>query len=93
MATRGKQGISKPNKKYLLTAMVALSNNPEPRTTHQALKDDKWRKTLTEEINAQVKNHTWDLVPPQPANVTIVGCRWIFTTKYNPDGSISKYKA
>lgn len=25
--------------------------------------------------------------------MNVVGCRWVFTIKYNPDGSISKYKA
>lgn len=90
MSTRAKKGIVKPNTKYLLTAEVATF---EPRTAHQALKDERWRQALTAEINAQLRNHTWDLVPSPSSPVTIVGCRWIFTTKYNPDGSINRYKA
>ena len=48
---------------------------------------------MTSEINAQLKNNTWDIVSPPPPTTTIAGCRWIFTTKHNPDGSISRHKA
>lgn len=40
------------------------------------------------EFNAQIANHTWELDPPPSQNVTIVGNRWLFTTKYNPDGTV-----
>ena len=93
MATRGKQGVSKPNPKYLYATTTLCTSNPEPRTAIQALKDERWRKAMTSEINAQLQNHTWDIVPPPPPTTTIVGCRWIFTTKYNPDGSINRHKA
>lgn len=35
---------------------------------------------------------TWDLVT-HPAETNIVTCRWIFTVKHKPNGSIDKYKA
>ncbi|KAG7564770.1 Integrase catalytic core [Arabidopsis suecica] len=93
MATRAKSGVIKPNSKYILASTVASSGDYEPRTALQALKDERWRRALTDEINAQLKNHTWDLVPLPSHKVTIVGCRWVFTTKYHPDGSVSRYKA
>ena len=37
-------------------------------------------------------NHTWDLVH-KPAGTSIVGCRWVFTVKQNPDGTIDRLKA
>lgn len=91
MATRAKAGIVKPNTKYILATSLAADS--EPRTAIQALKDERWRKAMGSEINAQLGNHTWDLVPPPPPSVTIVGCRWIFTKKFNSDGSINRYKA
>lgn len=93
METRSKKGIAKPNTKYSLAMTLVKSPGHEPRTPLQALKDEKWRHAMSKEYNAQLANHTWDLVPPPPTTVNIVGCKWIFTTKYNPDGSIRRYKA
>lgn len=90
MSTRAKKGITKPNSKYLYA--INLTDNIEPRTIIQAIKDEKWRKSATAEFNAQLNNHTWDLVPKPKGDVTIVGCRWIFTIKYNPDGTIKCHK-
>ena len=28
-----------------------------------------------------------------PTDAVIVGCRWVFTLKYRPDGSVNRYKA
>lgn len=44
------------------------------------------------EYPALMKNNIWTLVNA-PTNKNIVGCRWTYKLKKNPDGSISKYKA
>lgn len=47
---------------------------------------------MLEEINALQQQGTWTLVHcPKPKN--IVGSKWIYKIKRNPDGSISRYKA
>ena len=46
---------------------------------------------MNEEMEALQKNSTWKLVP-LPEGKKTVGCRWIFTVKLNPDGSINRYK-
>jgi len=38
------------------------------------------------------KNQTWKVVD-LPRGKTTVGCKWMFTIKYNADGSIERYKA
>ena len=38
------------------------------------------------------ENATWSLVT-RPPGKTIVGCRWVYTVKYLPDGSIVHLKA
>lgn len=90
MSTRSKLGVTKPNTKYLYS--LHLTKSTEPRTINQALKDEKWRNAATKEFNAQIANHCWDLVPAPPPHVTIVGCRWLFTTKYNSDGTVKQPK-
>ena len=47
---------------------------------------------MSDEFNVQMRNNTWDLVPPETAQ-HIISCKWIFTIKYLPDGSIDRYKA
>lgn len=43
-------------------------------------------------IKALEKNGTWELTD-LPSGKHQVRCKWVFTTKYNPDGSINRYKA
>ncbi|XP_027343116.1 uncharacterized protein LOC113855685 [Abrus precatorius] len=83
MVIRGKAGIFK------LKAMVA---EMEPITVREALQSPKWIQAMHEKLKALKQNQTWDLVP-LPLHRKPVGSKWIFKLKYNPDGSISKYKA
>ena len=86
MVTRSKAGIFKP-KTYL-----AVTQNLEPQYVKAALTDTKWREAMQEEFDALQNNKTWTLVPREQAG-KIVENKWVFRVKYNPDGSISKYKA
>ena len=47
---------------------------------------------MLEELAALEKNKTWDLVP-LPIGKKVVGCKWVFTVKQNPDGKVERYKA
>ena len=64
----------------------------EPTTLTQALKDYKWRRAMSEEFDALVKNATWALVPLDSSQ-NLVGCKWIFRTKRKSDGSVDRFKA
>lgn len=44
------------------------------------------------EMAALHQNGTWDLVPLPPDKQT-VGCKWVYTVKFHPDGSIDRLKA
>jgi histone deacetylase 1/2 len=87
MQTRSKNGITLPrlNPKLLLT-------HTEPKTAKQALADPKWHEAMKAEFEALQKNQTWTLMP-LPPNRQAIGCKWVFRTKENADGSINKYKA
>ena len=47
---------------------------------------------MQDEFDALIKNKTWHLVPPR-AGLNIIDSHWVFKLKYNPDGSIARYKA
>lgn len=74
------------------TPPFSLNPNLSPTTITQALADSNWRPAVIAEFNSIVANRTFSLVPPSP-HQNPVSCRWIFTIKYNPDGSVRRYKA
>lgn len=73
--------------------MVAGRTNVkhEPTTIAQAMKQEDWRKAAMAEFDAHMVNHTWDLEPPN-AEQNVIGCKWIFTTKYLPNGKPERRK-
>ncbi|RVW94165.1 Retrovirus-related Pol polyprotein from transposon RE1 [Vitis vinifera] len=91
IVTRSKHNIHKPIQKLNLIAQLQQPTL-EPTTVTQALKDPKWRQAMSAEFDALLRNGTWDLVPSHPTQ-NLVGCKWIFRTKYLPNGSIDRYKA
>jgi hypothetical protein len=47
---------------------------------------------MEDEFDALQRNQTWRLVP-KPPGINIIGSKWIFKTKFCPDGFIDKHKA
>jgi len=98
MLTRAKAGIFKTqhpvNLAFLGSSglLSALLASVEPKGFKSAAKNPSWVTAMDEEVQALQNNHTWNLVP-QPANTNIVGSKWVFWTKYLPDGSINRLKA
>ena len=64
----------------------------EPTDFWEAEKDPKWITAMKEELRMIEKNETWKLVK-RPTNRKVIGVKWVFRTKLNPDGSINKHKA
>ena len=46
---------------------------------------------MFEEFDALLHNGTWELNPSTKSQ-NLVGCKWIFRIKRNPDDSIAQYK-
>jgi len=46
---------------------------------------------MLDEMNALQNNGTWELVPLL-SRKSVVGCRWIFTIKVGPNGTIDPLK-
>jgi hypothetical protein len=98
MLTRAKAGIFKTRhpahlglveSSGLLSALLAST---EPKGFKSTAKNPAWLAAMDKEIQALQSNRTWILVP-RPANTNIVGSKWVFRTKYLPDGSIERLKA
>lgn len=47
---------------------------------------------MLEELKTIEKNKTWEMVE-LPQNKQAMEVKWVFKTKYKPDGSIAKLKA
>ncbi|CAM8951770.1 unnamed protein product [Rhodiola kirilowii] len=71
---------------------LSITDDEIPKTIHEALGIPKWREAVFEELSALKKNHTWELTE-LPKGKHLVGSKWIFTIKYNSDGSIERHKA
>ncbi|KAG8489820.1 hypothetical protein CXB51_017861 [Gossypium anomalum] len=84
MVTRAKAGIFKPK--------VMNVEVTEPSTIEEALSTPEWRSAAEDEYDALVRNSTWELVP-LPLNRKVIGCKWLFKVKKNPDGTIDRRKA
>ena len=53
---------------------------------------NKWNEAMIDELNSMEKNDVWELVE-KPNGCKPVGCKWVFKTKLDPNGSIKRYKA
>nr|KYP36517.1 Retrovirus-related Pol polyprotein from transposon TNT 1-94 [Cajanus cajan] len=64
----------------------------EPTRYEEVAEFENWRATMKEEIKMIEKNKTWQLVD-RPSNKKVIGVKWVYRTKLNPDGSVNKLKA
>ncbi|CAN1121074.1 Retrovirus-related Pol polyprotein from transposon TNT 1-94 [Linum perenne] len=63
-----------------------------PRNIQEARQHPKWKQATVDELQALHKNQTWEVVT-LPAGKRTIDCKWLFTIKYNSDGSIERFKA
>ena len=80
--------VSSQHKAFLLN----IQETSIPRTFHEALKSFHWKEAMNEEMRALLQNATWEIVD-LPKGKNLVSCRWVFTLKCKPDGSIDRHKA
>ncbi|GAA0147836.1 transmembrane signal receptor [Lithospermum erythrorhizon] len=72
--------------------MVQDSTDDNPSTFNEAVQHEKWRKAMDSEINSIEKNNTWTLTELLKESKRI-GVKWIFKTKRDENGEITKHKA
>ena len=77
-------------KDYALMSQVM--NVVEPSSYDEAKEYEEWRNAMNEEYNSIMKNDTWEL-KELPKNKVPIGCKWLYKSKFDIDGSIDKHKA
>ena len=66
-----------------------ITSSTIPEKVEDAMRDPKWVEAMEIEMNALEKNCTWKLVD-LPKGKKPVGCKWVFTIKYNAEGKIER---
>ncbi|KAL3612663.1 hypothetical protein D5086_003683 [Populus alba] len=64
----------------------------EPTNYTEAARFPAWIDAMKSEIDSIKRNETWELTE-LPHNKREIGVKWVFRTKFNPDGSIFRHKA
>jgi hypothetical protein len=78
-----------PRHKHFL---AAISAGIEPQTFAEAVKYERWRQAMQNEIDALENNCTWT-VETLPPNKKAIGCKWVYKIKYHSDGTVERFKA
>ncbi|CAN1844804.1 Retrovirus-related Pol polyprotein from transposon TNT 1-94 [Linum perenne] len=87
---RSTQGQPPPRfSDYITYSTTAVS---VPSTFKQASGQPEWEEAMAVELQALHDNSTWDLVL-RPSHAPVIGSKWVYTTKFHPDGSLDRYKA
>lgn len=82
------QRVSESHRKFALS----ISSHIDPVSYSQAMRSQVWQKAMEMELEALEGNKTWSVVS-LPEGKHPVGCKWVYKTKYNADGSVERHKA
>ena len=72
--------------------LVDIDKCTTPKSVSEALQDPRWKEAMDQEMDALIRNQTWNLVT-LPADKKTVGCRWVYTIKHKAEGSVERFKA
>ncbi|XP_020685066.1 uncharacterized protein LOC110101490 [Dendrobium catenatum] len=89
MITRAKSGHLKPRQILDLNHELVPA---APTSFTQDIQYPAWRDAMSKEFQALQTQGTWILVPSTSAT-NVLGCKWLFKTKYHSNGTIARYKA
>ncbi|MCO5587815.1 hypothetical protein L7F22_041767 [Adiantum nelumboides] len=72
--------------------MVSRVQHKEPTCFQEAIGKSEWKSAMDDEMDALVKNNTWDLVC-LPSGKKAIGSKWVYKFKCKSNGSVERYKA
>ena len=73
----------------LATAQSEPSNFKDAMTSPES---GEWKKAMEREMNSLYSNEVWNLVELPPGR-KVIGSRWVYKQKCDPDGVAIRYKA
>lgn len=71
---------------------LMLASDAEPTSFGEALKHEHWCHAMLDEMTSIEASDTWELVDPPP-RVKPIGLKWVYKTKKDATGVITKHKA
>ncbi|POM62824.1 polyprotein [Phytophthora palmivora] len=74
----------------IVFAAVELPRNY--RDAVESPEHEQWKKAIRAELQAHLRNHTWDLVR-KPPGAKVIGHKWVFAIKRDEHGAIVRFKA
>lgn len=72
--------------------VASIASMSIPRIVSGALFHLGWHHAMIDETNALNSNSAWDLID-LPIGKKVIGCKWLFTVKFNANGSIASLRA
>jgi len=75
-----------------VASLLHVLHKPEPKYYSQAKLYPEWEMAMNHELQALEQNHTWILTSLPPGKKALTS-KWVYKTKYNPDGSVERHKA
>ena len=86
------------NKSFAIKIGDASSDIPVPKTYDEAMSShlrERWIAAMEKEISSLIKHDTWELmsIDEVPHDRKVVKSRFVYTIKYNRDGTIERFKA
>ena len=72
--------------------MTAYNSLTEPKNVNEAINNPIWKKSMDEELKAQIDKNTWEMVIP-PKGVNIVRSKWTYCLKKNDKNTIIHLKS
>ncbi|GJU48851.1 putative RNA-directed DNA polymerase [Tanacetum coccineum] len=72
--------------------ITQLNKHFEPKTFSEAFKFPHWIDAMNQEMNALLRNGTWEIVDLTKDRKAI-GSKWIYKIKYQSSGEIDRFKA
>ena len=102
LQSRAGRNLSKPKEFWKASALVAdsgveLANSvPIPKNFNEAMVwDVRWAEAIQAEYDAMNLMQVWKVVPKSevPAGHNLIGTRFVFDVKSNPDGTLERMKA
>ena len=64
--------------------LASLNEDLEPSCFDEAKGVKQWVNSMDDEMQALIKNQTWDLIP-NPKDVKSITCKWVYKLKHKLD--------